>query len=348
MTSTRALMVKEAGAGFAQEYISRRDLRANDVSILITHCGVCHSDIHAAVGEWGAVRYPLVPGHEIIGVVERIGPDVSRTAVGDRVGVGTMVDSCRACENCRAGDQQYCLDQRVGTYNSVDRWGESTLGGYSGRIVVDEDFLFAIPEELDSAEAAPLLCAGITVFSPLKHWKVTQGSRVTVIGLGGLGHLGVKMAVAFGAEVTVITSSEAKQKDALRLGAHNVHRADDKESYRSLRSTQDLIISTVSAPQNLNRQLGLLRRHGTLVSVGLSNENLVLHPTSLLMNGRSLASSNIGGIDETSRMLAFCAEHRIASDVEVVRPDYIAQAIGRVLQNDVRYRFVLDTADLQA
>ena len=326
--------------------VERRDVGAKDVLIAIRYAGICHSDIHTVRGEWGEVAYPLTVGHEIVGEVAEIGADVSKHAVGDRVGVGCMVNSCRECVNCLAGEEQYCLPGNVGTYAAVDRDGTITQGGYSTHVVVDEDFVLRVPEAIPYEAAAPLLCAGITTYSPLSHWKVGPGSRVAVVGLGGLGHMAVKIAHAMGAEVTVLSQSLRKQEDGLRLGAKHYHATSDPETFEELKNSFDLIVNTVSAVIDIDAFLGLLALDGTMVNVGAPPEPLPIHVFSLFGNRRSFAGSGIGGIRETQEMLDFCAEHEIASDVEVIAADQINEAYERVLASDVRYRFVIDIKTL--
>ena len=326
--------------------IDRRDVGTKDVLIAIRYAGICHSDIHTVRGEWGEVAYPLTVGHEIVGEVTEVGSGVTRHAVGDRVGVGCMVNSCRECENCRAGEEQYCLNGNVGTYAAVDRDGTITQGGYSTHVVVDEDFVLRVPETIPYEAAAPLLCAGITTYSPLSLWKVGPGSRVAVVGLGGLGHMAVKIAHAMGAEVTVLSQSLRKQEDGLRLGAKHYYATSDPATFEDLKNGFDLIVNTVSAPIDIDAFLGLLALNGTMVNVGAPPEALPLHVFSLFGNRRSFAGSGIGGIRETQEMLDFCAEHELAADVEVIAADRINEAYERVLTSDVRYRFVIDIATL--
>jgi uncharacterized zinc-type alcohol dehydrogenase-like protein len=327
--------------------IERRDVGTKDVLIAIRYAGICHSDIHTVRGEWGEVAYPLTVGHEIVGEVTEVGSEVTRHAVGDRVGVGCMVNSCRECTNCRAGEEQYCLKGNTGTYASVDRDGTITQGGYSTHVVVDEDFVLRVPESIPYEAAAPLLCAGITTYSPLSHWKVGPGTQVAVVGLGGLGHMAVKIAHAMGAEVTVLSQSLRKQEDGLRLGAKHYYATSDEATFEELTNSFDLIVNTVSAPIDIDAFLGLLALGGTMVNVGAPPEALPLHVFSLFNNRRSFAGSSIGGIRETQEMLDFCAEHEIASDVEVISADAINEAYERVLASDVRYRFVIDIDTLR-
>jgi uncharacterized zinc-type alcohol dehydrogenase-like protein len=326
--------------------VERRELGPRDILIEIKYAGICHSDIHAVRGDWGPQEYPLTPGHEIVGIVTEIGAEVTKHAVGDRAGIGCMVGSCRECEQCLKGNEQYCLKGMVGTYGSVDADGTITQGGYSTHIVVDEHFAVRVPEAIPFEAAAPLLCAGITTYSPLRHWNAGPGKKVAVVGLGGLGHMAVKFAHAMGAEVTVLSQSLKKQEDGLRLGADHYHATADAATFATLAGTFDLIINTVSANVDINAYLGLLAIDGTLVNVGAPAEPLPVRAFSLLMSRRSFAGSAIGGIPETQEMLEFCAEHGIASDVEVITPEQINDAYERVLASDVRYRFVIDTATL--
>lgn len=327
--------------------ITRRPVGAHDVRLDIHYVGICHSDIHTVRAEWGEVAYPLVPGHEIAGVVTEIGSEVTKFAVGDRVGVGCFVDSCRECARCRAGEEQYCRSGMVGTYNSVDRDGTTTQGGYSGAIVVDENYVLRIPDGIPLDRAAPLLCAGITTYSPLRHWKAGDGTRVAVIGLGGLGHLAVKLAVAMGAEVTVLSQSLKKMEDGLRLGARDYRATSDRDTFKALRNSFDLILNTVSANLDLDRYLGLLDIDGTLVELGMPENPMSVAAGALIRGRRSLSGSLIGGIAETQEMLDFCAEHDVTPEIEVIAPDYVNEAYERVLSSDVRYRFVIDTSSLR-
>ena len=336
-----------AGQPLAPTTIQRRDVGPRDVLIEITHAGICHSDIHTVNGDWGPQPFPVVPGHEIVGVIAEVGPDVTTHQVGDRVGVGCMVDSCRECANCLRGDEQYCLEGMVGTYAATDRDGTTTQGGYSTHVVVDADFALRVPAGIDSAAAAPLLCAGITTFSPLRHWGAGPGKRVAVVGLGGLGHMGVQLAHAMGAEVTVLSQSLKKQEDGLRLGADAYAATSDPRTFTSLAGSFDLIVNTVSAPIDVDAYLSLLAVGGALVNVGAPAEPLSLNVMSLIGGRRSYAGSMIGGLAETQEMLDFCAEHGIGAEVEVIAADQVNEAYERVLASDVRYRFVIDTATLQ-
>lgn len=327
--------------------IERRDVGPRDVLIEIAYAGICHSDIHTVRGEWGPVQYPLTVGHEIVGVVTEVGTEVTKHSIGDRVGVGCMVNSCRECENCLAGEEQYCLQGNTGTYASVDRDGSITQGGYSTHIVVVEDFVLRVPESIPYEAAAPLLCAGITTYSPLSHWEAGPGKHVAVVGLGGLGHMAVKFAHAMGAEVTILSQTLSKKEDGLRLGADHYSATKDEATFTELANTFDLIINTVSAPLDLDAYLGLLRRNGTMVNVGAPAEPLPLHVFTLFGARRSFAGSGIGGIRETQEMLDFCAEKGIASEVEVVSASQITEAYERVLASDVRYRFVIDASTFE-
>ncbi|HEX5659151.1 MAG TPA: NAD(P)-dependent alcohol dehydrogenase [Polyangiales bacterium] len=327
----------------------RRAPRAHDVEIAISHCGVCHSDLHEVRSEWHARGvFPMVPGHEIIGVVQSVGPEVQEFAVGDRVGVGCMVDACRECGPCKQGLEQYCERGFVGTYGGRERGTDKpTYGGYSKRIVVDEAFVLHVPKALDSAGAAPLLCAGITTYSPLKHWRVGKGTRVGVVGLGGLGHVAVKIARAMGAEVTLFTSTAAKVEDGKRLGAHQVVVSSEREQLKKVRGSLDFILNCVAAKHNLDTYMQLLRLDGTMVMVGLPD--VPPDPPqvrNLIFKRASLAGSLIGGIAETQEMLDFCGEHKIVSDIESIQIAQINEAYERMLKSDVRYRFVIDMASL--
>ena len=336
-----------AGRPLAPTTIERRDVGADDVLIEIEYAGICHSDIHTVNGDWGPQPFPVVPGHEIVGVVTEVGPQVTRHRVGDRVGVGCMVDSCGECANCRDGDEQYCLEGMVPTYAGTDRDGTTTQGGYSTHVVVDADFVLRVPEAIDPAVAAPLLCAGITTYSPLRRWGAGPGKRVAVVGLGGLGHMGVKLAHAMGAEVTVLSQSLKKQEDGLRLGADHYFATGDPDTLTELAGRFDLIVNTVSAPIDVDAYLSLLAVDGALVNVGAPAEPLSLNVMSLIDGRRTYAGSMIGGIAETQEMLDFCAEHGIGAEVEVIPAGQVNEAYERVLASDVRYRFVIDAATLR-
>jgi len=348
MTTVHAYAATSASDPLTKTTISRRAPGPHDVMFDIHFAGICHSDIHTVRAEWGQPNYPVVPGHEIAGIVTEIGSEVTTFAVGDRVGVGCFVDSCRDCANCRSGLQQYCTGGGMtGTYNAVGRDGQPTHGGYSGAIVVDENYVLRIPDSLALDAAAPLLCAGITTYSPLRHWKVGPDTRLGVIGLGGLGHMAVKLGAAMGAEVTVLSQSLKKMEDGLRLGAKHYHATDDREVFKKLRNSFDIILNTVSADLDLRRYLGLLDLDGVLVELGLPENPLVVPAFPLLGMRRSITGSAIGGIPETQEMLEFCADHGVAPEIEVIEPDYINQAYDRVLASDVRYRFVIDTGSLR-
>jgi uncharacterized zinc-type alcohol dehydrogenase-like protein len=326
--------------------IERRDLGPQDVLIEIKFAGICHSDIHTARGEWGPVTYPLVTGHEIAGIVTEVGSEVTRHAVGDRVGVGCMVDSCGECRYCKAGEEQFCVQGNIGTYGVLGKDGRLTQGGYSTHIVVTQDFVVRIPDGLDLDVAAPLLCAGITTYSPLNHWGAGPGRKVAVVGLGGLGHMAVKIAHAMGAEVTVLSQSLKKQEDGLRLGADHYYATSDPETFEKLAGSFDLVLNTVSAVIDVDAYLSLLAVDGALVNVGAPPDPLSVNVFSLIVARRSYAGSAIGGIRETQEMLDFCAEHQLGAEIEVIAADQINEAYERVLASDVRYRFVIDTATL--
>ena len=328
----------------APAVVERREVGANDVLIEIRYAGICHSDIHTVRGEWGGQQYPLVPGHEIVGIVVDVGDAVTRHRVGDRVGVGCLSNSCGRCVRCSAGDEQYCVEGPVWTYGSVDRDGTVTQGGYSTHVVVDAEFVVSIPARLDLAAAAPLLCAGITTYSPLRRWGAAPGKRVAVVGLGGLGHVAVKTAHGLGAEVTVLSQSPKRQEDGLRLGADQYVATSDPATFTALQSCFDLVLNTVSAPVDVDAYLGLLDVDGALVNVGAPAEPMSLRVSSLVGGRRSYAGSLIGGLRETQEMLHFCAEHAIAADVEIIGADMINEAYERVLASDVRYRFVIDAS----
>jgi alcohol dehydrogenase (NADP+) len=325
----------------------RRDVGGHDVLIKIRYCGVCHSDIHQVRNEWGGAIYPMVPGHEIVGEVVSVGHLVSKFKTGDIVGVGCFVDSCRTCSSCKSGVEQYCEGQIVFTYNSLEKDGKTlTFGGYSSNIVVDENFVLSVPSNINAAGAAPLLCAGITTYSPLKYWGVDANSRVGVLGLGGLGHMAVKFAASFGAEVVVLSSSLSKEADAMKLGANRFVHINNESEMESLHNSLDLIVDTVSVPHDLNSYLELLRCDGTLVLVGIPTEGAEVKAISLIRKRRNLTGSLIGGIKETQELLKFCGENNILSEVEVIPIDYINTAYDRMIKSDVRYRFVIDLETL--
>ena len=342
MPTATAYAAPSATGDLALTTIERREVGHHDVRIDIKFAGICHSDIHTVRGEWGPQQYPLAPGHEIAGIVTEVGPGVTKHKVGDRVGVGCMVNSCKECANCEAGEEQYCLNGNVGTYGSVDRDGTITQGGYSSAVVVNEDFVVTIPEGLALDVAAPLLCAGITTYSPLRHWGAGPGKKVAVVGLGGLGHMAVKLAHAMGADVTVLSQSLKKMEDGLKLGADTYYATSDPSTFEQLAGTFDLIINTVSASIDISAYLKLLALDGTLVNVGAPAEPLPVNAFALIGGRRSFAGSAIGGIRETQEMLNFCAEHNLGAEIEVIPAEKINEAYERVLASDVRYRFVID------
>lgn len=348
MSTVTAYAATSATEPLTKTTVTRRDVGPHDVRFDIHFAGICHSDIHTVKAEWGQPNYPVVPGHEIAGIVTEVGSDVTAYKVGDHVGVGCFVDSCRECDNCNAGLQQYCTGTgMVGTYNAIGRDGQPTYGGYSGEIVVDENYVLRIPESISLDAAAPLLCAGITLYSPLRHWNAGPGKKVAVIGLGGLGHMGVKLAHAMGAEVTVLSQSLKKMEDGLRLGADAYYATSDPTTFKKLAGHFDLILNTVSANLDMGKYLGLLAVDGTLVELGIPEKPMAVPVFPLAGGRRSLSGSMIGGIPETQEMLDFCAEHGVVPEIEVIEPDYINEAYERVLASDVRYRFVIDTASLR-
>lgn len=347
MLPTKSYAAQDAKTPLAPFSFERRDPRENDVLIEISHCGVCHSDIHQVRNEWGNSIYPMVPGHEIVGRVKKVGPGVTKFKEGDLVGVGCMVDSCRECESCKHGEEQYCEKGNTGTYNAYERDGKTiSQGGYSSQIVVDQDFVLKVSEKLPIEGVAPLLCAGITTYSPLRHWKVGKGHKVAVLGLGGLGHMAVKFASSFGAEVTMLSTSASKEKDAKRLGAHHFALTKDRDQVKALSNKFDFIINTVSAPHDYNMYLGMLKLNGVMICVGAPEVPTPVSAFALIMGRRSVAGSLIGGIPETQEMLDYCAEHNIVSDVEVIPIDQVNEAYERMLKGDVRYRFVIDMKSL--
>ena len=327
----------------------RRDPGPEDVQIDILYCGVCHSDLHMARNEWSVSTFPVVPGHEIVGRVSRVGANVTKFREGDLAGVGCMVDSCKSCASCHEGLEQYCENGFTGTYNDPDKKtpGLRTYGGYSKAVVVDQSFVLRVPTNLELAAVAPLLCAGITTYSPLRHWKVGPGSKVGIVGLGGLGHMGVKLAHAMGADVTLFTTSAGKVEDGKRLGANHVVISKDADAMAAEARSFDLIIDTVGSAHDINAYLLLLKREATLVQVGLPEKPLEVAMFSLILARRNFAGSVIGGIAETQEMLDFCGEHGITSDIEMIRMDQIDEAYERMLKSDVKYRFVIDMATLE-
>jgi len=348
MSASRGYAAQVAKAPLAPFTFERRAPGPRDIQIEIAFCGVCHSDLHQVRDEWGGAIFPMVPGHEIVGTVVATGSDVKKFAIGDRAGVGCLVESCRTCASCEDGLEQYCTTGATFTYNSRDTDGAPTHGGYANDIVVNEDFALTIPASLDLAGVAPLLCAGITTYSPLRHWKVSAGQKVGVVGLGGLGHMALKFAKAFGAYVVQFTTSTGKVEDAKRLGADEVVLSNDPAAMRAHVGSFDFILDTVSAPHDIQALLGLLKRDGTLTLVGVPDVPPTVHPFPLISGRRSLAGSLIGGIAETQEMLDFCGTHGITSDVEVIAIDTVNEAYERMLKGDVKYRFVIDLATLDA
>ena len=342
---SRGYAALTAGSALVSHEFERRDLGAHDVALDIKYAGICHSDIHQVAEEWGPAIFPMVPGHEIAGIVTSIGSAVTKFSVGDKIGVGVFVDSCRTCSSCTQGLQQYCVEGMTGTYNGLERDGKTVaLGGYSNNFVINQDYAVHIPDNLALEGVAPLLCAGITLYSPIKHWNVGPGMKVAVMGLGGLGHMGVKFAVAMGAEVTVLSHSPSKKADALAMGAHHFVSTKDPESLNALAKTFDLILNTVSAELEIGDYLNLLKLDGTLVVIGLPGKPYQVHVGTLLNGRRSIAGSMIGGIAEMQEMLNYCGQKSIVSDVEVIQASYINEAYKRTVASDVKYRFVIDAA----
>ena len=347
MIKTKAYAAKSATSPLEPFSFERRDPGPNDVLIEIAYCGVCHSDIHQARNEWGGATYPMVPGHEIVGRVTQVGKKVKNFRVGDLAGVGCFVDSCRKCANCKDGEEQFCDVHTAFTYNSTEMDEKTpTQGGYSSHIVVDAKYVLKISKKLPLDRVAPLLCAGITTYSPLKHFGVKRGQKVAVVGLGGLGHMAVKLAKAMGAQVTVLSTSPSKEKDAKKLGAHNFVVARDPANLTKLKGTFDFILDAVSAEHDLNMYLNLLKRDGTMVVVGVPSKPAPVHAMSLIGGRKRLAGSLIGGIKETQEMLDFCAKKKIVSDVEVIPVQKINEAYERTIKGDVKYRFVVDMKSL--
>jgi alcohol dehydrogenase (NADP+) len=346
MSTVSAYAATSATEPLTKTTITRRDPGPHDVAIEIKFAGICHSDIHTVRAEWGKPSYPVVPGHEVAGVVTEIGSEVTKHKVGDRVGVGCFVDSCRKCSNCLAGNEHFCKPGSTPTYNAIGKDGQPTQGGYSQAIVVDENYVLRIPDAIPLDAAAPLLCAGITLYSPLRHWNAGPKTRLAVVGLGGLGHMGVKLGAALGANVTVLSQSLKKMEDGLRLGASNYYATADPDTFRNLRESFDLVLNTVSANLDLTDYLNLLDVDGTLVELGVPEQPMEVPAFPLVFKRRSLSGSFIGGIAETQEMLEFCAEHGVTPEIEVIEPDYINEAYERVLASDVRYRFVIDTSSL--
>ena len=343
--NTKGYAALSAGSELVPYEFDRRVVGAHDVELDIKYSGICHSDIHQAREEWGPAIFPMVPGHEIAGVVTSVGASVTKFKVGDTIGVGVFVDSCGKCEQCNTGLQQYCAEGMTGTYNGYERDGKTVaMGGYSNRFVINENYAVHIPANLPLDGVAPLLCAGITLYSPIKHWNVGPGKKVAVMGLGGLGHMGVKFAVALGAEVTVLSHSPSKEADAKAMGAHHFVSTKDPENFTAIAKSFDVILNTVSAEVDINQYLNLLAQDGTLVVIGLPGKPYAVHAGVLLGARRSMAGSMIGGIPEMQEMLDLCGEHNILSDVEVIKADYINQAYERTIASDVKYRFVIDAS----
>jgi len=348
MIPVKGYAAPSAKAKLVPYNFERRDIGENDVLIDIQYCGICHSDIHQARAEWGGGLFPMVPGHEIVGIIKQTGKQVSEYKVGDKVGVGCMVDSCRHCSSCDENMEQYCEEGMTGTYNSMERDGSRiSQGGYSSAIVVDKNYVLRLPDNLPLESTAPLLCAGITLYSPLNHWGAGPGKKVAIIGLGGLGHVGVKIAHAMGAEVTVLSQSLKKEADAKELGADHFYATSNPDTFKKLANHFDLIINTVSANIDWNEYLKLLHRDGTMVVLGIPDENIPVGAFSLIGGRRSIAGSLIGGIKETQEMLDFCGKHNITADIELIPIQQVNEAYERVIKSDVRYRFVIDIASLK-
>lgn len=346
MIQTKGYAAQSETTDLAPWNFERREVGPHDVQFDIKFCGVCHSDLHQIKNDWFPGIFPMVPGHEIVGHVVKVGDHVKKFKIGDIAGVGCIVDSCRECENCKEGLEQYCLVANVPTYNGKEKNGVPTYGGYSNTIVVHEDFVLHVSEKLNLAAVAPLLCAGITTYSPLKHWKVGKGHKLAVLGLGGLGHMAVKFGVAFGAEVTVLSTSPSKEEDAKKLGAHKFVITKDPEQMKAAAGTFDFILDTVSAPHEMNQYLALLRTNGVHICVGAPPEPMSISAFSLLGGRKSVTGSGIGGIAETQEMLDFCAENNIVSDIEIIDMKDIHPSYVRMEKGDVRYRFVIDMATL--
>ncbi len=348
MSQAKGYAAITAKAPVAPYSFERREPRDRDVAIDIQYCGICHSDIHQARDEWGGSIFPMVPGHEIVGVVRSVGAKVSKFKVGQTVGVGVLVDSCHKCPQCQRGLEQYCTEGQVPTYNGREHDGTPTMGGYSDKIVVHEDFVLRMPSNLPPAAAAPLLCAGATLYSPLMHWKAGPGKKVAIVGMGGLGHVGVKLAHAMGAEVTVLSHSLAKVEDGKRMGADHFHATSDPATFTRLEGTFDLLINTVSAEMDWNQYLNLLKVDGTMVLVGIPEKQVSVSALPLVFRRRSLAGSAIASLRETQEMLDFCGKHNIACDIELTPIQKVNECWERILKSDVRYRFVIDMASLAA
>ena len=347
MIDVKGYAARTAKSRLASFTFSRRDVGRQDVLIAIRYCGICHSDVHQARDEWGGSIFPMVPGHEIVGVVEQVGSSVKQFKVGQMVGVGCFVDSCRTCPQCKKGQEQYCEGHLAFTYNGKERDGVTpTYGGYSSKVVVDQRYVLRIPKQLRPEEAAPLLCAGITTYSPLHHWGVGKKHRLAVVGLGGLGHMAVKIGNALGAHVTVLSHSDKKRRDAKRLGAKEFYKTSDPKTFTTLAKQFDFILDTVSAPHDLDAQLELLKTDGTMILVGVPDKPAQLGAFPLILRRRRLVGSLIGGIQETQEMLDFCAKHKCGADVEVIPIQHVNDAYDRLVRGDVRYRFVIDMGSL--
>ena len=348
-TTVKAYGAESKEADLKELHIERREVTANDVEIDILFCGVCHSDLHTARNDWGGTKYPAVPGHEIVGRITKIGAEVTNFKVGDLAGVGCMVDSCRECENCKKDLEQYCTQGMVGTYNGNDKHlHQQTFGGYSEKVVVDKNYVLKVPENLDPAAVAPLLCAGITTYSPLKHWNVNKNSKVAVVGLGGLGHMAIKLAKGLGAHVSLFSRSPEKTQDALDLGADKVVISTDEAQMKEVQGKFDLIIDTVPYEHDLNEYVSTLNIDGTLVLLGfIGNLESIISTVPIVLGRRSIAGSLIGGIAETQEMLDFCGEHNIVSEIEMIDMQNINEAYERMLKSDVKYRFVIDMKSLK-
>jgi uncharacterized zinc-type alcohol dehydrogenase-like protein len=344
MITVRARSMSHPQARFADVTIERREVGTHDIRVDIDYAGICHTDVHHARAEFGVTHYPIVPGHEITGTVSATGSDVTKFRVGDKAGVGCLVDSCRECGDCKAGFESYCRVGKVLTYNAVGHDGRVTLGGYSEAIVVDECFAVLIPETMALERVAPLLCAGITMYSPLRKWGAGPGKQVAIVGFGGLGHIGVQISHAFGARTTVINKTDGQFDDAMRMGANEYRSSEDPATFSDLANAFDLIVSTVPASYDLNAHLNLLAREGVLVNLGVPETPLSIEPYSLLTNRRSIAGSMSGGMPETQEMINFCSEHRIGAEVEIIEAHYIDTAFDRLVAGDVRYRFVIDAS----
>jgi uncharacterized zinc-type alcohol dehydrogenase-like protein len=346
MTPTKGYAAQSAETDLAPWNFERRDVGPHDVLIDILYCGVCHSDLHAIKNDWFPGIFPMVPGHEIVGRINRVGAHVKKFKAGDLVGVGVMVDACMDCENCHNGQEQFCQVSGVQTYNNLGKDGIPTYGGYANNIVVREEFVLTISEKLSLAGVAPLLCAGITTYSPLRNWKIGKGHKLAVVGLGGLGHMAVKFGVAFGAEVTILSTSESKREDAKSLGAHHFIVTKDDEQMATAKASFDFILDTVSAKHDINRYLPLLKTNGVHICVGAPVEPYVIPPFALLAGNKAVVGSGAGGLPQTQEMLDFCAEHNILSDVEIIDIKDVHTAFDRMLKGDVRYRFVIDMATI--